>query len=137
MARYSLGFQSKVMIAVADTVSMTSNGYAAFLQGGSATMQMRVNEVYIAGESASSNPTTMAFGRDSTVGVTSYSFVICADNPAVVNSRMTSPSQRTPCALAAQTDGDRRGGANFMAGRSSRMSSGRRLAGCARAHDGR
>lgn len=71
MARYSLGFQSKVMIAVADTTAMTSNGYAAFLQGGSATMQLRVNEVYIAGESAASNPTTMAFGRDTTVGVTS------------------------------------------------------------------
>lgn len=71
MARYSLAFQSKVMVAVADTAAMTSNGYAAFLQGGSATMQMKVNEVYIAGESAASNPTTMAFGRDSTVGVTS------------------------------------------------------------------
>ena len=71
MARYSLAFQSKVMVAVADTVSMTSNGYAVFLQGGSATMQMRVNEVYVAGESAASNPTTLAFGRDSTVGVTS------------------------------------------------------------------
>ena len=59
------------MVAVADTVSMTSNGYAVFLQGGSATMQMRVNEVYVAGESAASNPTTLAFGRDSTVGVTS------------------------------------------------------------------
>jgi hypothetical protein len=34
-------------------------------------MQLRVNEVYIAGESAASNPTTLAFGRDSTVGVTS------------------------------------------------------------------
>lgn len=71
MARYSLAFQSKVMIAVADTVAMTSNGYAAFLQGGSATMQLKVNEVYIAGESAASNPTTMVLGRDTTVGVTS------------------------------------------------------------------
>lgn len=70
MARYSLSFQSKVMIATADGGAMTSNGYACFLQGGSGTMQMKVNEVYIAGESAASNPTTMAFGRDSTVGVT-------------------------------------------------------------------
>lgn len=75
MARYSLSFQSKVMIAVADTVAMTSNGYAAFLQGGSSTMQLKVNEVYIGGESAASNPTTMAFGRDSTVGVTSITSV--------------------------------------------------------------
>lgn len=75
MARYSLGFQSKVMIATADAASLTSNGYAAFLQGGSGTMQLKVNEVYIAGESAASNPTTMAFGRDSTVGVTSITAV--------------------------------------------------------------
>lgn len=75
MARYALGFQSKVMIAVADTVAMTSNGYCAFLQGGSATMQLKVNEVYIAGESAASNPTTLAFGRDTTVGVTAITAV--------------------------------------------------------------
>lgn len=75
MARYSLAFQSKVQIAVADTVAMTSNGYCCFLQGGSATMQLKVNEVYIAGESAASNPTTMAFGRDSTVGVTAITTV--------------------------------------------------------------
>jgi hypothetical protein len=70
MARYSLGYTSKVMIATADGAPMTSNGYAAFLQGGNGTMQIKVNEVYVAGESAASNPTTMAFGRDSTVGVT-------------------------------------------------------------------
>jgi hypothetical protein len=70
MARYSLGFQSKVMVAVADTGDDLQR-LRSFLQGGSATMQLKVNEVYIAGESAASNPTTMAFGRDSTVGVTS------------------------------------------------------------------
>lgn len=68
--RYALSYTSKVMIAVADAVSMTSNGYAAFLQGASATMQLKVNEVYIGGESAASNPTTMVFGRDSTIAVT-------------------------------------------------------------------
>ena len=71
MARYSLSFTSKVMVAAADGASLTSNGYAAFLQGGSSTMQLKVNEVYAAGESAASNPTTLAFGRDSTVVVTS------------------------------------------------------------------
>ena len=70
MARYSLAYTSKVMVATADGASMTSNGYACFLQGGSATMQLKVNEVSISGESAASNPTTMALGRDSVVGVT-------------------------------------------------------------------
>lgn len=71
MARYSLSFLSKTMVAVADTTGMTSNGYAFFLQGGSATMQLKVNELSLSGESAASNPSSMAFGRDSTVGVTS------------------------------------------------------------------
>ena len=73
MARYSLGYTSKTMIAVADTAAMTDNGYATFLQGGNTTMQLKINEVYIGGESAASNPTTMALGRDSTVAATAIS----------------------------------------------------------------
>lgn len=90
MARYSLAFQSKVQIAVADTIAMTSNGYAAFLQGGLATMQLKVNEVYIAGESAASNPTTMAFGRDSTVGVTAITAV--GNFNALLDGSATAPA---------------------------------------------
>jgi hypothetical protein len=73
MARYSVGFQSKTMTAVADANAMTDNGYATFLQGGNATMMLKVNEIYLGGESASSNPTTMVFGRDSTVAATAIS----------------------------------------------------------------
>jgi hypothetical protein len=73
MARYSLGYQSKTMTAVADTTNMTDNGYATFLQGGSSTMQLRINEVYIGGESSASTPTTMVLARDSTVAATSIS----------------------------------------------------------------
>ena len=75
MARYSLSFNTKTMIPVADTVAMTSNGYACFLQGGSLTMQLRVNEVYIGGEDTASTPTTMAFGRDSTAAATAITAV--------------------------------------------------------------
>lgn len=71
--RYSLGYQSKTMVAVADTAAMTDNGYASFLQGGSATMQLKVNEIYIGGEDTSSTPTTMVFSRDSTVAATGIS----------------------------------------------------------------
>jgi hypothetical protein len=73
MARYSLGFTSKTMAAVADAANFTDNGYATFLQGGSATMQLRVNEIYIGGEDTASTPTTMVFGRDSTVAATGIS----------------------------------------------------------------
>lgn len=73
MARYSLSYQTKTMTAVADTTNMTDNGYATFLQGGSATMQLKINEVYIGGESSSSTPTTMVLARDSTVAATGIS----------------------------------------------------------------
>ena len=71
MSKFTLGFTNKVMVAVGDTLAMTSNGYAVFLQGGNATMQLKVNEVYVGGESAASNPTTMVLGRDTTAAVTS------------------------------------------------------------------
>ena len=58
------------MVAVADTVAMTDNGYATILQGGSATMQLKINEVYIGGEDTASTPTTMVLARDSTVAAT-------------------------------------------------------------------
>ena len=73
MARYSLTSQTATMIAVADTNAYTDNGYAFFLQGGSATMALRVNEIYIGGEDTASTPTTMVFSRDSTVGATGIS----------------------------------------------------------------
>jgi hypothetical protein len=73
MARYSMSYQTKTMTAVADTAAMTDNGYAGFLQGGSSTMQLRINEVYVGGESTSSTATTMVLGRDSTVAATAIS----------------------------------------------------------------
>lgn len=73
MARYSLSYQGKTMTAVADANAMTDNGYATFLQGGSSTMQLRVNEVYVGGEDTASTPTEMTFGRDSTVAASSIS----------------------------------------------------------------
>lgn len=71
--RYSLAYQTKTMVAVADTNAMTDSGYATFLQGGSATMRLAVNEVYIGGEDTSSAPTTMVLARDSTVAATAIS----------------------------------------------------------------
>lgn len=73
MARYSLGFTTKTMTAVADTTNLTDNGYATFLQGGSSTMRLNINEVYVGGESTSSTPTTLVLGRDSQVAATSIS----------------------------------------------------------------
>lgn len=73
MARYSLASQSVTLTAVANGANMTDNGYAFFLQGGSATMQLRISEVQAGGESTSSATALMAFGRDSTVAATAIS----------------------------------------------------------------
>ena len=70
MARYSQSYQTLTMVPVADATNMTSAGFAFILQGGSATMQLKINEVYIGGESTSSTPTTMVLARDSTIAVT-------------------------------------------------------------------
>jgi len=87
MARYSLSYQSKTMTAVADTTNYTDNGYAFFLQGGSATMQLKVNELYIGGEDTASTPTTMVFARDSTVAATGIS----GDFNALMDGTSTAP----------------------------------------------
>lgn len=73
MARYALTYQTKTMVAVADTNNFTDSGYATFLQGGSATMQLKVNEIYIGGEDTASTPTTMVWSRDTTVAATGIS----------------------------------------------------------------
>lgn len=87
MARYTLTFQSKTMVAVADTAAFTDNGYATFLQGGGATMQLKVNEIYLGGEDTASTPTTMVFARDSTVAATAIS----GNMNALVDAVSTAP----------------------------------------------
>lgn len=72
MAGYTLNYGSITLTAVGDGANFTDNGYPFFLQGGSATMQLKINEVFAGGEqSASSNVVILKFARDSTVGATS------------------------------------------------------------------
>lgn len=65
----SASFQNATMAAVADTTTFTSGQAAGFLRSGGATQQLKINEVYIGGESGASNPTTMVLARDSTISV--------------------------------------------------------------------
>lgn len=67
MARYSASWTSVTAVATADTTNMTDAGYPITLQGGSSTMLVKVNEVYIGGEDTASTPTTMILARDSQV----------------------------------------------------------------------
>jgi hypothetical protein len=76
MARRIISIATMATITpVADTASMTSGQYPFFLQTASATQLIRVHEVSISGQAASSSsPTFLILSRDSTVGVTAISF---------------------------------------------------------------
>ena len=67
MARYSASFQNQTSVATADTTSLVNLKFMG-LQGGTSTMQMKVNEVQSGGEASSSAIVSYAFGRSSTVG---------------------------------------------------------------------
>jgi hypothetical protein len=70
-ARYSLTWKSITPTATADTTNLVDSTYCFFLQGGGSTQQLRISEVYIGGEAAStSSPTIMVLARDSTIAVT-------------------------------------------------------------------
>jgi len=85
MALYSFSSQSVTLTAVADAANMTDNGYLGFLQGGSSTMRLAINEVMSGGESTSSATAILDFGRDSTVAATGISggFNAALDGSAV------------------------------------------------------
>lgn len=67
MAYYSYAFQTVTMTATADTANLVDSTYAGSVQGGTATQQLKINEIYMGGEDAASTPTTMVFARNSTV----------------------------------------------------------------------
>lgn len=77
MAKYTFSKRNYTPIAVADATNFTDEGYMA-AQGGSATMRVEFNEVYMGGLAASSAPAQMILGRDSTVGATGTSGVMQA-----------------------------------------------------------
>ena len=71
MALYSASWTSITPTATADTTNLVDSTYALVLLGGSSTMRLGINEVYIGGEAAStSSPSIMVLARDSTVAAT-------------------------------------------------------------------
>lgn len=106
MARYSLGFQSVTTTSggKADTSAYTSGGYPFFLQGGSATMQLKVNEVQAGGEAtAASAVQILVLGRDSTVGVTA----ITGNTNALMDASSTAPGTLATFGNSATTNPQR------------------------------
>lgn len=87
MARYSVSFEGVTLVAVGDGAVFTDSGYATFLQGGSATMRINVNEIYVGGESAASAVTKLKFARDQVVAVTAIS----GNKNAALDASTTAP----------------------------------------------
>ena len=71
MARRIFSFATITPTAFADTTGMTNNTYPGFIQGANATQQIKIHEISISGQAASSSsPTFMLWSRDSTIAVT-------------------------------------------------------------------
>lgn len=69
MAKWSFQVPTYQPAAVADGANFTAAGYLA-IQGGSATQSINVIEVFLGGQSTSSNAMYMQLARDSTAGAT-------------------------------------------------------------------
>ena len=69
MARYNATFSGVTPAAVADAATFTAGQAYGFLRCGTATQYLKVNEVYVGGESAASTPTQVILARDSTISV--------------------------------------------------------------------
>ena len=69
MARYSASFSSVTLATLADTVAATNATYPGTVRSAGATLQFKINEVYIGGESGASNPCTVILARASTLSV--------------------------------------------------------------------
>jgi hypothetical protein len=74
MARYSLNYSQMTTAATADNASLTTLTYGS-LGGGSATQQLKINEVQCGGEASSAAVQALVLGRDSTVAATSLTSV--------------------------------------------------------------
>lgn len=87
MARYSATWSSITAAAVNDTTAFTAGQLPGFLRSGAATMQLKVNEVYIGGEDTASTPTSMILARTSTISVGALS----VGNNALLDAVATAP----------------------------------------------
>lgn len=87
MARYSATWSAITAAAVADTIAFTAGQLPGFLRAGSATMQLKINEVYIGGEDTASTVTQMILARTSTISVGALS----VGNNALVDATSTAP----------------------------------------------
>ena len=87
MARYSATWSAITAAAVADTTTFTAGQAAGYLRAGSATMQLKINEVEVGGEDTASTPTQMNLARTSTISVGA----LTVGNNALTDATATAP----------------------------------------------
>jgi hypothetical protein len=112
MARYSATFSSVTVAALADTVAATNATYPGSLRNGSATMQTKINEIYIGGESGASNPCSMILARSSTLSVGALS----VGNNALMDFNSTAPGTLASWGNTAATSGAQRSSTLYSLG---------------------
>lgn len=81
MAKISYNVDSWTPLPVANAADFTNAGFMA-LQGGSATQEINIEEIYNGGLAGASSPAVMLVSRDSIIGVTLSGGQQAAFNPA-------------------------------------------------------
>jgi hypothetical protein len=75
MARRIISMTTLTPTATADATNLVDSTYPFLIQGGSGSQSIKIHEISVSGQAASSSsPTFMILGRDSTVGTATFSF---------------------------------------------------------------
>jgi len=110
MARYSATWSAVTAAALADTVAATNATYPGSLRSGGATLQFKINEVYIGGEDTASTPTQMILARASTISVGALS----VGNNALTDFNSTAPGTVPSWGNTAATSGAQRSATLYL-----------------------
>jgi len=110
MARYIVTWSTVTAAALADTVAATNATYPGSLRSGTATLQYKINEVYIGGEDTASTPTSMILARSSTISVGALS----VGNIAVADFTATPPGSLPSWGNTAATSGAQRSSTLYL-----------------------
>lgn len=110
MARYSATFSAVTLAALNDTVAATNATYPGSLRSGGATLQFKVNEVYIGGENGASNPCQIILARASTISVGALS----VGNNALMDFNATAPGTVPSWGNTAATSGAQRSSTLYL-----------------------
>jgi hypothetical protein len=101
MARYSSNWSSVSMVAQANGLLTSANGYAA-VRAAAATMQIKVSEVYLGGEAASTSaPSIIILDRSSAISVGALSFT--AGSTTLTDATGTAPATAPAAGSTAAT----------------------------------